>query len=83
MGEADQRIVARQGNSLICDGLQLRELIGAASEEALAQRGEGIGGDGVAPELTEAVFKQKAGRGGMEGGTDSRGEWRKLKGEQN
>jgi hypothetical protein len=43
------------------DGLQLRELIGATGEEALAQRGEGIGGDGWAPELAEAVFKQKAG----------------------
>ena len=46
VGEADQRIVAGQGNSLMRDSLQLRELIGAAGEEALAKRGEGIGGDG-------------------------------------
>ena len=49
MGEPDQRIVAGQGSSLKRDGLQLRELIGAAGKEALAQRGEGIGGDGGAP----------------------------------
>ena len=73
MGEADQRIVAEQGSSLIRDGLQLRELIGAAGEEALAKRGEGIGGDGRAPRLGEGVFKQKAGRVGMEVRDPSRG----------
>lgn len=41
MGESDQGIVAGQGSGLKRNGLQLRELIGAASEEMLAQRDEG------------------------------------------
>jgi len=49
------------------DGLQLRELIGAADEEALAQRGEGIGGDGWGSVVVEEVFKQKARWGGTAG----------------
>ncbi|ANT51355.1 hypothetical protein A6B35_16325 [Mesorhizobium amorphae CCNWGS0123] len=45
VGEPDQRIVAGQGSALT-RGLQLRELIGAPGKETLAERGEGIGGDG-------------------------------------
>ncbi|WP_224544731.1 hypothetical protein [Mesorhizobium sp. CA16] len=49
------------------NGLQLGELIGAAGEEALAKRGEGVGRDGRRSGVVEAVFKQKGVWGGMVG----------------
>jgi hypothetical protein len=56
VGDADQRIVANEGSSLMRDGLQLGELIGAADEEALAQRGEGVDCDGRRSSWTGSGF---------------------------
>lgn len=42
MGDTNQRIAGGQGVELTCNGLQLRELIGASDKETLPERGERI-----------------------------------------